>query len=63
MMARTQLPNLALPRSATCPDLLDIDAIQGTERPRGREEPDTVANCEELSSDVLRVALHSSHRL
>jgi hypothetical protein len=35
--------------SATCPDLLDIDAIQGTERPRGREEPDTVANCEELS--------------
>ena len=49
--------------SATCPDLLYIDAIQDTERPRGREEQDTVANCEELSIDVLRVALHSSHGL
>ncbi len=49
--------------SATCPDLLDIDAIQGTGRLRGREEPDTGANCEELSSDVLRVALRSSHGL
>jgi hypothetical protein len=49
--------------SATCPDLLDIDAIQDTERPRGREEPDTVANCDELSSDVLRAALYSSHGL
>src|SRR5271155_6268133 len=40
-----------------------MDAIQGTERPRGREKPDTVANCEELSSDVLRIAPHFSHGL
>ena len=29
----------------------------------GARGADTVANCEELSSDVLRVALHSSHGL
>ena len=51
-------------RSAiTVAGVVGHSANKTRKRPSGREEPDIVANREELSSDVLCVALHSSHGL